>query len=68
MDLTISFISYLWLRFVIFLGTGVFTDLAAEESNRKPIVLGKPGKGFGECVMKRAGVTDPSRVLFIGDM
>ncbi|CAD0201908.1 unnamed protein product [Chrysodeixis includens] len=50
------------------IGTGVFTDLAGEESNRKPIVLGKPGKGFGECVMKRAGVTDPSRVLFIGDM
>ncbi|KAJ8723507.1 hypothetical protein PYW08_003419 [Mythimna loreyi] len=50
------------------LAPGVFTDLVAEEANRSPVVLGKPGKAFGEFAMKRAGVTDPSRVLFIGDM
>ncbi|CAK1585180.1 unnamed protein product [Parnassius mnemosyne] len=50
------------------LGTGVFTDIVSEEANREPISLGKPGKLFGEFAMKRAGVTDPSRVLFIGDM
>lgn len=37
-------------------------------SNREPVQLGKPSKLFGEFAMKRAGVTDPTRVLFIGDM
>ncbi|KAJ8716480.1 hypothetical protein PYW07_003107 [Mythimna separata] len=50
------------------LAPGVFTELVAEEANRRPVVLGKPGKAFGEFAMKRAGVTNPSRVLFIGDM
>ncbi|XP_047530943.1 4-nitrophenylphosphatase-like [Vanessa atalanta] len=50
------------------LGTGVFSDIVSVESKRQPILLGKPGKAFGEFAMKRAGVTDPSRVLFIGDM
>lgn len=50
------------------LATGAFTDLVAEETNRTPVTLGKPGKAFGEFAMKRAGVSDPSRVLFIGDM
>ncbi|KAL0879950.1 hypothetical protein ABMA27_002464 [Loxostege sticticalis] len=50
------------------LGTGAFTDLIAEDTKRVPIQLGKPGKTFGEFAMRRAGVTDPSRVLFIGDM
>ncbi|KAF9821072.1 hypothetical protein SFRURICE_001007 [Spodoptera frugiperda] len=50
------------------IATGAFTDLVAEETNRTPVTLGKPGKAFGEFAMKRAGVSDPSRVLFIGDM
>ncbi|XP_072932520.1 uncharacterized protein [Epargyreus clarus] len=50
------------------LGTGIFSELVASESKREPVQLGKPGKMFGEFAMKRAGVTDPSRVLFIGDM
>uniref|UniRef100_A0A2A4JCE3 4-nitrophenylphosphatase n=1 Tax=Heliothis virescens TaxID=7102 RepID=A0A2A4JCE3_HELVI len=50
------------------LATGVFSDIVSEETNREPVLLGKPGKIFGEFAMKRAGVTDPSRVLFIGDM
>ncbi|CAG4974930.1 unnamed protein product [Parnassius apollo] len=50
------------------LGTGIFSDIVSKEANREPISLGKPGKLFGEFAMKRAGVTDPSRVLFIGDM
>ncbi|XP_023944435.2 uncharacterized protein LOC112050404 [Bicyclus anynana] len=53
---------------VLTLGTGVFSDIASEESKRKPVLLGKPGKMFGEFAMRRAGVSDPSRVLFIGDM
>ncbi|KPJ07398.1 Phosphoglycolate phosphatase [Papilio machaon] len=52
----------------VLLGTGIFTDIVSEEANRKPTQLAKPGKLFGEFAMKRAGVTDPSRVLFIGDM
>lgn len=50
------------------LGTGVFTDIVETETKRKPLLLGKPGKMFGEFAMKRANVTNPSRVLFIGDM
>ncbi|XP_013139343.1 PREDICTED: phosphoglycolate phosphatase 1B, chloroplastic-like [Papilio polytes] len=50
------------------LGTGVFTDIVSEETKREPTLFGKPGKLFGEFAMKRAAVTDPSRVLFIGDM
>ncbi|CAG9787914.1 unnamed protein product [Diatraea saccharalis] len=50
------------------LGTGAFTDLVVDETKRQPVQLGKPGKLFGEFAMKRAGVTDPNRVLFIGDM
>ncbi|CAK1555450.1 unnamed protein product [Leptosia nina] len=53
---------------LVTLGTGVFTDLVSEYSKRDPIQLGKPGRAFGEFAMKRANVTDPSRVLFIGDM
>ncbi|KAL0830363.1 hypothetical protein ABMA28_002551 [Loxostege sticticalis] len=49
------------------LGTGPFTDIIIEESKRVPISMGKPGKTFGEFAMSRAGVTNPSRVLFIGD-
>ncbi|XP_068634022.1 uncharacterized protein [Battus philenor] len=50
------------------LGTGVFTEIVSLETKRVPILLGKPGAAFGQFAMKRAGVTDPSRVLFIGDM
>lgn len=50
------------------LGTGVFSDIVSEEAKRKPTLLGKPGKSFGEFAMRRAGVNDASRVLFIGDM
>ncbi|CAB3254493.1 unnamed protein product [Arctia plantaginis] len=50
------------------LGCAIFTNVVSEDSNRSPIVLSKPSKLFGEFAMKRAGVTDPSRVLFIGDM
>ncbi|KOB74801.1 4-nitrophenylphosphatase [Operophtera brumata] len=62
-------VTYLSRPDVLFLsGTGVFTDLVTEQVKRDPVQLGKPGKVFGEFAMKRAGVTDPSRVLFIGDM
>ncbi|XP_047025144.1 phosphoglycolate phosphatase 2-like [Helicoverpa zea] len=50
------------------LATGVFSEMVHEETGREPVMLGKPGKAFGQFAMKRAGVTDPSRVLFIGDM
>ncbi|XP_053604895.1 uncharacterized protein LOC128672030 [Plodia interpunctella] len=52
----------------VMLGAGFFTSLVCQESKRDPTLLGKPGKIFGEFAMRRAGVTDPSRVLFIGDM
>ncbi|XP_073955290.1 uncharacterized protein isoform X3 [Choristoneura fumiferana] len=54
-------------NFVI-IGVAAFTDLVAEYTGRTPIGLGKPSKLYGEIAMKRAGVTDASRVLFIGDM
>ncbi|CAK1585179.1 unnamed protein product [Parnassius mnemosyne] len=60
---------YVYLkRGYISLGPGLFNNVVNEETNRVPIVLGKPGELLGEFAMKRSGVTEPSRVLFIGDM
>lgn len=53
---------------VLTFGTSVITDIINVESKREPLELGKPSKVFGDFALKRAGVTDPSRVLFIGDM
>ncbi|XP_073955292.1 uncharacterized protein [Choristoneura fumiferana] len=50
------------------LGISSFVNIVAEYNNRIPIGLGKPSKLYGEFAMKRAKATDPSRVLFIGDM
>ncbi|XP_075973183.1 uncharacterized protein LOC142974625 [Anticarsia gemmatalis] len=49
------------------LGPAIFSDMVAVETKREPIILSKPSKTFGEFTLKRAGVKDPSRVLFIGD-
>lgn len=51
-----------------FTGVAAFSEIVAEYTGRTPIGLGKPSKIYGEFAMKRAGVTDASRVLFIGDM
>ncbi|KAM3958962.1 uncharacterized protein ACR2FA_007038 [Aphomia sociella] len=50
------------------LSTAAFTDLAIDEIKRLPLQIGKPGKIFADFAMKRAGLSDPSRILFIGDM
>ncbi|XP_063530783.1 chronophin-like [Cydia strobilella] len=49
------------------IGVAFAAELVSELVNREPIGLGKPSKNFGVLGMRRAGVTDPSRVLFIGD-
>ncbi|CAB3254491.1 unnamed protein product [Arctia plantaginis] len=50
------------------LDCGIFTEIIAAESHRDPIILGKPGKLYAESAMRKEGVTDASRVLFIGDL
>ncbi|XP_061714034.1 uncharacterized protein LOC133522658 [Cydia pomonella] len=49
-------------------GVAFAAELVSELVKRKPIGLGKPSQDFGVLAMRRAFVTDPSRVLFIGDM
>uniref|UniRef100_A0A1B0GI13 Pyridoxal phosphate phosphatase n=1 Tax=Lutzomyia longipalpis TaxID=7200 RepID=A0A1B0GI13_LUTLO len=51
-------------------GPGYFMDALALTlpPGKKPIVLGKPGVGLGEILKEKYGVTDPQRVLFVGDM
>ncbi|XP_063381765.1 uncharacterized protein LOC134668190 [Cydia fagiglandana] len=49
-------------------GVSFAAELVSELVKREPIGLGKPSQDFGVFAMRRAFVTDPSRVLFIGDM
>ncbi|XP_063534731.1 uncharacterized protein LOC134744747 [Cydia strobilella] len=50
-------------------GVAFAAEAVSELIKRKPnIGLGKPSQDFGVFAMRRAFVTDPSRVLFIGDM
>ncbi|CAG9132655.1 unnamed protein product [Plutella xylostella] len=50
------------------IGPGAFTEMVRDIVKRDFTLLAKPSPTFGQLAMKRAGVTDPSRVLFIGDM
>ncbi|XP_047990338.1 phosphoglycolate phosphatase 1A, chloroplastic-like [Leguminivora glycinivorella] len=59
---------YVPFRGQMSIGASFATDLVSELVKREPIGLGKPSKDFGVFAMRRAWVTDPSRVLFIGDM
>uniref|UniRef100_A0A182NIK9 4-nitrophenylphosphatase n=1 Tax=Anopheles dirus TaxID=7168 RepID=A0A182NIK9_9DIPT len=50
------------------IGPGYFIDILERSTGRKPLILGKPGKALAQVVLEQFDVTDPKRVLFVGDM
>lgn len=49
------------------IGPGYFQNAVEDLSDKKPFVFGKPGKSLSEFITKKYEITDPRRVLFIGD-
>ncbi|XP_073835489.1 uncharacterized protein isoform X2 [Musca autumnalis] len=49
------------------LGPGVFMHIVEEANHRKAKVFGKPGAELGELLKHTFKITDPKRVLIIGD-
>lgn len=39
-----------------------------ETTQRKAVVFGKPGLGLRDVIIEKFKITDPKRVLFVGDM
>lgn len=50
------------------IGPGPFYKAVERATGRPAIVLGKPGAELRDLVLEKYGITDPKRVLFIGDM
>ncbi|XP_029165657.1 4-nitrophenylphosphatase-like [Nylanderia fulva] len=49
------------------LGSGPLIRLVSEQSGRKPIVCGKPGKILKDYIFDTYNLTEPQKCLFIGD-
>lgn len=49
------------------IGPGPFINVVEQTTKRKATILGKPGEALSDFLKKRCNVTDPRRVLFIGD-
>lgn len=58
---------FLGFKIPIF-GPGPFYRMLEKATKRRAIVLGKPGADLRDIVLKKYAITDPRRVLFIGDM
>lgn len=52
---------------VKFIGPGPFWRLLEEATQRKAIVLGKPGSELCDVVKRKFRIADAKRVLFVGD-
>lgn len=50
------------------IGPGAFASILVDASCRPPIVVGKPGRALGDMLLQQNKITDPRRVLMIGDM
>lgn len=50
------------------IGPGYFIDILERTTGRDALVLGKPGKALAQAVRKKFQITEPKRVLFVGDM
>uniref|UniRef100_A0A182LYK2 4-nitrophenylphosphatase n=1 Tax=Anopheles culicifacies TaxID=139723 RepID=A0A182LYK2_9DIPT len=50
------------------IGPGYFIDILERTTGRKALILGKPGKALAQVVLKQFQITEPKRVLFVGDM
>lgn len=49
------------------LGPGYFLDVLSRATNKKAVVLGKPGHELGAIIKDRYKIDNPKRALFIGD-
>ncbi|XP_055842719.1 uncharacterized protein LOC129909670 [Episyrphus balteatus] len=49
------------------IGPGPFINVVEQTTKRKAIVLGKPGVALSDFLKKRYTITEPKKVLFIGD-
>lgn len=49
------------------IGPGVYHNILEKISGRKPLNLSKPGCEFGQFIKEKCKITNPGRVLFIGD-
>ncbi|KAH8300958.1 hypothetical protein KR044_007242 [Drosophila immigrans] len=50
------------------IGPGHFSSILVEASGKEATVLGKPGRPLGDMLIQHHNVSDPNRVLMIGDM
>ncbi|XP_034118508.1 chronophin [Drosophila nasuta] len=50
------------------IGPGPFASILVEASGKEPTMLGKPGRPLGDMLIEHHKVSDPKRVLMIGDM
>ncbi|XP_040153890.1 phosphoglycolate phosphatase 2-like isoform X3 [Anopheles arabiensis] len=50
------------------IGPGYFIDILERSTGRKALILGKPGKALAQVVLEQFQITEPKRVLFVGDM
>ncbi|XP_022208577.2 pyridoxal phosphate phosphatase [Drosophila obscura] len=50
------------------IGPGPFASILIEASGRQAITLGKPGRELGELLIKHLKISEPQRVLMVGDM
>lgn len=51
----------------VYAGVGLFMEALAGQVAQEPVILGKPSAILGAMVMEKFKISDPSRVLFIGD-
>ncbi|KAL9882966.1 uncharacterized protein ACN427_010515 [Glossina fuscipes fuscipes] len=50
-----------------FIGPGAFIQVLEDATERKSIVLGKPGSGLRDILLQKFNIQHKNRVLFIGD-
>ncbi|SPP88733.1 pyridoxal phosphate phosphatase [Drosophila guanche] len=50
------------------IGPGPFASILVEASGQQALTLGKPGRELGELLIKRLKISEPHRVLMVGDM
>ncbi|XP_049301608.1 uncharacterized protein LOC125775136 [Anopheles funestus] len=49
------------------IGPGCYVEVLEKIADRKPIVLGKPGREMSKMLKQRYAIDNPRRVLFVGD-
>lgn len=49
-------------------GLGPLIKVVEEFTQRKATVVGKPGVALRDVIIAKFNITDPKRILFVGDM